>query len=329
VKLATRDDGSRDGRLMVVSDDLARWVAAPVPTMQAALDDWAAAEPALRAVSTRDGAPFEATECLAPLPRAYQWLDASAYLNHVELVRKARGAPMPPRLFAEPLIYQGGSDGFLSATAPIPSAPGWGADFEAEIAVILSDVPMGADRATAARAIRLVTLVNDVSLRGLIPDELSKGFGFLQGKPATAFAPVVATPDAVPAWDGARLDATVCVDFNDQPFGRTQAGRDMAFDFPALIVHAARTRSLAAGTVLGSGTVSNREEGGPGRPLAQGGRGYSCISEQRMVEGIAGGQPRTPFLAPGDRVAIWAEDAAGHSFFGRIDQTVVAWSGEA
>jgi fumarylacetoacetate (FAA) hydrolase len=325
VKLATRDDGSRDGRLMVVSDDLARWVPAPLPTMQAALDDWAAAEPALRATPTAGGAAFDAAACLAPLPRAYQWLDASAYLNHVELVRKARGAPMPERLYSDPLMYQGGSDGFLSATAPILAAPGWGTDFEAEIAVILSDVPMGADRDTAARAIRLVTLANDVSLRGLIPDELSKGFGFLQGKPATAFAPVAVTPDALPGWDGAKLHGAVAVDLNGRPFGRTEAGRDMEFDFPRLIVHAARTRALGAGTILGSGTVSNREDGGPGRPVAAGGRGFSCISEQRMVEGLAGGPPRTPFLTPGDRVAIWMGDAQGRPVFGRIEQRVTAW----
>jgi fumarylacetoacetate (FAA) hydrolase len=325
VKLATRDDGSRDGRLMVVSDDLARWAPAPLPTMQAALDDWAAAEPALRATPTAGGDPFDPTRCLAPLPRAYQWLDASAYLNHVELVRKARGAPMPERLYSDPLMYQGGSDGFLSPTAPILAAPGWGADFEAEIAVILSDVPMGADRDTAARAIRLVTLVNDVSLRGLIPDELSKGFGFLQGKPATALAPVAVTPDALPGWDGAKLHGTLAIDRGGAPFGRTLPGQDMEFDFPRLIAHAARTRALGAGTILGSGTVSNRENGGPGRPLAEGGHGFSCISEQRMVEGLAGGPPRTPFLSPGDRVTIWMEDAQGRPVFGRIDQAVTAW----
>lgn len=325
MKLATRDDGSRDGRLMVVSDDLARWVPAPVPTMQAALDDWAAAEPVLRATRTDGGDAFDPAEARAPLPRAYQWLDASAYLNHVELVRQARGAPMTEQLYADPLMYQGGSDGFLAPLAPIPAAPGWGTDFEAEIAVILSDVPMGADRDTAARAIRLVTLVNDVSLRGLIPDELAKGFGFLQGKPATAFAPVAVTPDALPGWDGAKLHGTLAVDLNGGPFGRAQAGQDMAFDFPRLIGHAARTRALGAGTILGSGTVSNRGADGPGRPLADGGRGYSCISEQRMVEALGGGQPRTPFLAPGDRVTIWMEDDSGRPVFGRIEQTVAAW----
>ena len=326
MKLATRDDGSRDGRLMVVSDDLARWVPAPVSTLQAALDDWAAAEPELRATPTAGGEAFDAKRCLAPLPRAYQWLDASAYLNHVELVRKARGAPMPERLYSDPLIYQGGSDGFLAPTAPIPSAPGWGTDFEAEIAVLLSDVPMGADRQTAARAIRLVTLANDISLRGLIPDELAKGFGFLQGKPATGFAPVAVTPDALPGWDGAKLHGTLAIDRNGQPFGRTLAGQDMAFDFPRLIEHAARTRALGAGTILGSGTVSNRENGSPGRPMADGGRGFSCISEQRMVEALSGGPPRTPFLTPGDRVTIWMDDAAGRPMFGRIDQTVTPWT---
>ena len=308
MKLATLSAG-RDGRLVVVSDDLGRCAEAPVSTLQAALDDWTRWEPELRAV--RPTEPFDPALCAAPLPRAYQWLDGSAYLNHVRLARQARGAEMPPELETVPLMYQGMSDGNLGPRASLHAGEGWGADFEAEVAVILGDVPMGASREVAAGAIRLVTILNDVSLRGIIPGELARGFGFVQGKPASAYAPVAVTPDALAGWDGGRLHGTMEVDLDGEPFGRPDAGRGMAFDFPALIAHAARTRALSAGTVLGSGTVSS--EGGA---LGDGGPGYSCIAEARMVETIRDGAPRTPWLSPGQRVRIAMEP------FGAIEQVV-------
>jgi fumarylacetoacetate (FAA) hydrolase len=261
------------------------------------------------------------------LPRAYQWADGSAYVNHVALVRRARGAELPPSFWTDPLMYQGGSDGFLGPREDIPLRDAaWGLDFEAEVAVVTGDVPMGADTATAARAIRLVMLVNDVSLRGLIPDELAKGFGFFQSKPASAFSPVAVTPEELgDAWDGSRLHGALEVRLNEKPFGRADAGIDMTFGFPELIAHAAKTRSLAAGTIIGSGTVSNRDaDGGPGRPVEEGGRGYSCIAEQRTVETLREGKPRTPFMQAGDRVRISMRDVGGSEIFGAIDQRVVA-----
>ncbi len=320
MKLASLADG-RDGRLVVVSDDLAVCAAAPVPTLQAALDDWEGWEPELRRLVP--DRPFDAAACAAPLPRAFQFLDGSAYVNHVELVRRARGAEMPERFWTDPLMYQGLSDGFLGPRAPIRGRREWGLDFEGEIAVVTGDVPRGADRATAAAAIRLVMLCNDVSLRGLIPDELSKGFGFVQSKPASAFSPVAVTPDALPGWGGGKLGGTLRLDLNGAPFGRVEAGQDMTFDFPDLIVHAAATRALGAGTIVGSGTVSNKLDGGPGRTVAAGGAGYACIAEQRTVETIEQGRPLTPFLRDGDRVRIWMEDGAGRSIFGAIEQDVV------
>jgi len=325
--------GGRDGRLVVVSRDLA-WCAHAAdiaPTLQAALDNWPRAEPALRALDRKLIAgniarrPFADAEAASPLPRAYQWADGSAYLNHVELVRRARGAEMPPSFLADPLMYQGGSDGFLDPHAPIPAGdPAWGLDFEAEVAVIVGDTPLGADRDTALAAVRLVMLVNDVSLRGLIPDELAKSFGFFQSKPASAFSPLAVTPDELgDAWRDGKLHGQLRVDLGDRPFGRADAGQDMNFDFGALIAHAARTRSLAAGTIVGSGTVSNRgADGGPGKSVADGGAGYSCIAELRTVETLLAGAPATPFLQPGDRVRIEMLDAVGHSLFGAIDQTV-------
>ncbi len=271
--------------------------------------------------------PFTEADAASPLPRAYQWADGSAYLNHVELVRRARGAEMPPSFLSDPLLYQGGSDGFLAPHAPIPAgAPAWGLDFEAEVAVIVGDVPLGADRLTALAAIRLVMLVNDVSLRGLIPDELAKSFGFFQSKPASAFSPVAVTPDELgEAWRDGKLHGRLRVDLNGQPFGRADAGQDMNFDFGTLIAHAARTRALAAGTIVGSGTVSNRgADGGPGKPVAAGGAGYSCIAELRTVETLLQGAPKTPFLQPGDRVRIEMLGDDGGSLFGAIDQTVDA-----
>ena len=338
MKLASLRDGSRDGRLVVVSRDLTRASDARhiAPTLQAALDDWERIAPHLeliaRGVET-GGQPterFHEREALAPLPRAYAWADGSAYVNHVELVRRARGAEMPPEFWSDPLIYQGGSDAFLAPREPISVADeGFGIDMEAEVAVIVGDVAMGADRAAGLAAIRLVMLANDVSLRNLIPAELAKGFGFFQSKPATAFSPVAVTPDELgEAWGDGRLSGVLRVDLNGQPFGRADAGRDMTFDFGTLIAHAARTRRLAAGTIVGSGTVSNRDaDGGPGRPVADGGAGYSCIAEQRMVETIATGAPATRFLGFGDVVRIEMRDAAGHSIFGAIEQRVEPYAG--
>ncbi|MEO3430441.1 fumarylacetoacetate hydrolase family protein [Pelagibius sp. CAU 1746] len=333
MKLATLVDGSRDGRLLIVRADLERAVMAEtVHTLQAALDDWAEVAPklaheadALARHAREDAFAFDANHLMAPLPRAYQWADGSAYVNHVALVRQARGAEMPESFWTEPLMYQGGSDVFLGPREPIVMAEeSWGIDFEAEVAVILDDVPMGATPQQAAEAIRLVLLVNDVSLRNLIPGELAKGFGFFQSKPSCAASPVAVTPDDLgEAWDGGKLNLPMLVSLNGEPFGKAEAGEDMTFDFPALIAHAARTRRLSAGTIVGSGTVSNRDaEGGPGKPVAEGGRGYSCIAEQRTVETILHGEAKTPFLRFGDTVRIEMLDREGRSIFGRIEQRV-------
>lgn len=327
MRLASLREG-RDGRLVAVSEDLRLCVEAPVRTLQAALDDWTRWEPDLRALVPCE--PFDAELCAAPLPRAYQWLDGSAYLNHVRLARQARGAPLPRGIETDPLMYQGLSDGNLGPREPIQTAPGWHADFEGEVAVITGDVPRGAGRETALAAIHLVTLVNDISLRGLIPDELAKGLGFVQSKPASAYAPLAVTPDALPGWDDGRLSGTLEVDLNGEPFGRAETGEGMAFDFPTLVMHAARTRPLSAGTVIGSGTVSNGGADGPGCPVAEGGRGYSCIAEARMVETIRRGMPATHWLASGDRVRISMSHGGpngGRSLFGDIDQTVIEQAG--
>jgi fumarylacetoacetate (FAA) hydrolase len=247
-------------------------------------------------------------------------------VNHVALVRQARGADMPASFWHDPLMYQGGSDGFLAPRDPIPLGdPAWGCDMEAEVVVVTGDVPMGVSAEAARGHIRLVGLTNDVSLRGLIPDELAKGFGFFQSKPASAFSPVFVTPDALGArWDGGKLSGALCVDLNGAPLGRADAGVDMTFDFGQLIAHAAKTRALGAGTIIGSGTVSNRgPDGGPGRPIADGGVGYSCLAEVRTVETILGGAARTPFLQAGDTVRIWMDDDRHHSIFGAIEQQVV------
>ncbi|HHZ09567.1 MAG TPA: fumarylacetoacetate hydrolase family protein, partial [Rhizobiales bacterium] len=267
MKLATLRNGKRDGRLVVVSRDLTRSTDASflVPTLQAALDDWARIAPHLEALAEgleHGSVPaqrFHEHDALSPLPRAYQWADGSAYVNHVELVRKARGAELPPSFWTDPLMYQGGSDSFVAPRDPILMADdAWGIDMEGEVAVIVDDVPMGATPAEAKERIRLVMLVNDVSLRRLIPDELAKGFGFFQGKPSSAFSPVAVTPDELgDAWDGGKLHLPLCVDINGKPFGRADAGIDMTFDFPTLIAHAAKTRPLSAGSIIGSGTVSN------------------------------------------------------------------------
>jgi fumarylacetoacetate (FAA) hydrolase len=329
--LRATDVRDRDGRLVLVSKDLSRMLpaAAIAPTLQAALDDWLRLEEPLRALAARlesgEGEAFDPRHCLSPLPRAYQWADGSAYVNHVELVRKARNAPMPASFWTDPLMYQGGSDTFLAPTGAIPLADAsWGLDFEAEVAVVTDDVARGASATEAAKRIRLVMLVNDVSLRNLIPDELAKGFGFFQSKPSSAFSPIAVTPDELgPHWDGGRLHRPLAVDYNGTPFGRANAGVDMTFDFPTLIAHAAKTRALAAGTIIGSGTVSNRgADGGPGRPIIDGGLGYSCIAEQRTVETLTQGAPRTPFMSSGDRIRIEMLDDAGRSIFGAIDQQV-------
>jgi len=333
MKLASLKDGSRDGRLLVVRADLERAVMAEsAPTLQAALDDWAAVEPgltheadALARHAREDSFAFDPNHCLAPLPRAYLWADGSAYVNHVALLRQARGAEMPESFWTDPLMYQGGAESFLGPRQPIALAEeDWGIDFEAEVAVVTDDVAMGAPREAAAAAIRLVMLVNDVSLRHLIPGELAKGFGFFQSKPSSAFSPVAVTPDELgEAWDGAKLHLPILVTLNGRPFGKAEAGEDMTFDFPTLIAHAARTRRLTAGAIVGSGTVSNRDsEGGPGKPIDQGGRGYSCIAEQRTVETLLQGSPKTPFLRFGDTVRIEMLDAKGQSIFGAIEQRV-------
>ena len=334
MKLASLKSG-RDGHLFVVSDDLA-WCADAAhiaPTLQAALDDWDRLEPALRNLASdlaHEAIPmmrFHERDAAAPLPRAYQWADGSAYVNHVALVRQARNAEMPDSFWHDPLMYQGGSDGFLGARDPITLADeDWGCDMEAEIVVVTGDVPQGASLAEARKAIRLVGLTNDVSLRTLIPGELAKGFGFFQSKPASAFSPVFVTPDGLgKRWDGVKLHGALCVDLNGQPLGRADAGVDMTFDFGQLIAHAAKTRALGAGTIIGSGTVSNRDaNGGPGRPISEGGLGYSCLAEVRTIETIQRGQPETPFMKAGDTVRIWMEDEKHHSLFGAIEQTVGA-----
>jgi fumarylacetoacetate (FAA) hydrolase len=327
--------GGRDGRLVVVSDDLA-WCADAdhiVPTLQGALDDWDRVVPLLEALATdlnHEVIPmrrFHERDAAAPLPRAFQWADGSAYVNHVALVRQARAADMPETFWHDPLVYQGGSDGFLGPRDPIPLADeSWGCDMEAEVVVVTGDVPQGATREQALAAIRLVGLTNDVSLRNLIPGELAKGFGFFQSKPASAFSPVFVTPDALgDSWRDGKLHGALNVDLNGQPFGRADAGVDMTFDFGTLIAHLAKTRTLSAGTIVGSGTVSNRDsDGGPGKPISQGGLGYSCIAEVRTVETIQHGKPETPFLKAGDTVRIWMDDEKHHPVFGVIEQSVAA-----
>lgn len=332
MKLASLPQG-RDGRLIVVSEDLAWYADADhiVPTMQGLLDDWDRYFPLVEALAielAHEAIPrkrFHEREACAPLPRAFQWADGSAYVNHVELVRKARGAELPQSFWTDPLMYQGGSDDLRGGREPISLADeSWGCDFEAEIVVVTGDVPQGVTPQQALQHVRLVGLVNDVSLRNLIPGELAKGFGFVQSKPASHFSPVFVTPAGLgDAWAQGKLNLPLMVDLNQQPFGRVAAGEDCTFDFGVLIAHLARTRSIGAGSIIGSGTVSNRDaDGSPGRPVAQGGRGYACIAEQRMVETIANGQPGTPFLKNGDTVRIEMRDAKGRSIFGAIEQTV-------
>jgi fumarylacetoacetate (FAA) hydrolase len=335
MKLSSLKQG-RDGRLVVVSRDLTRATDAffIVPTLQQALDDWQKIEPRLRDLAEQlehGSVPsfrFHEHDCASPLPRAYQWADGSAYVNHVELVRKARGAEMPDSFWTDPLIYQGGSDSFLGPRDPIFAADeAHGIDFEAELAVITGEVPMGASPDEAAAAILLVVLVNDVSLRNLIPAELAKGFGFFQAKPSSTLSPVAVTPDELgDSWNGGRLHLPLLSSLNGQLFGKPNAGVDMTFDFPTLIAHAAKTRPLGAGTIIGSGTVSNKDgNGGPGKPVADGGLGYSCIAEQRTVETILRGEAKTPFLRFGDKIRIEMKDKAGQSIFGAIEQEVATY----
>jgi fumarylacetoacetate (FAA) hydrolase len=324
VKLATLKRGGRDGRLAVVSRDLAHCVLVPgiAPTLQAALDDWDTLGPKLAeraaalelSVAPPDVMSFDPAQCAAPLPRAYHWVDGSAYVNHVELVRKARGAPMPASFWTDPLVYQGGSDDLLGAHDAVPFADeSWGIDLEAEIAVITGDVPMGTSVGEAAGRIRLVTLVNDWSLRNLIPGELAKGFGFYQSKPATSFAPVAATPDELgDAWRDCKVHLPLVSRINGADFGRPDAGTDMTFNFAQLIAHVTRTRRLGAGAIVGSGTVSNYDRT----------RGASCLAERRMLEQLESGSPRTPFLKFGDRVEIEMLDREGRNLFGTLDNRV-------
>ena len=337
MKLATLKNGTRDGRLVVVSKDLATCVDASTvaPTLQAALDDWENCEGALRDLSwqlTEGNVPierFHEREAMSPLPRAYQWADGSAYVNHVELVRKARGAEMPDSFWTDPLIYQGGSDAFLSPRDPIPLGDeAWGCDFEGEVAVITGDAPMGVKADKAKDAIRLIMIVNDVSLRGLIPAELGKGFGFFQSKPPTAFSPVAVTPDELgDAWDGGKVHLPLHSWLNGEKFGEPRCEIDMTFDFPRLIEHVAKTRPITAGSIIGSGTVSNKMDGGPGKPVSEGGVGYSCIAEIRMIETIQDGRPKTNFMRFGDTIRIEMLDDTGHSIFGAIEQTVQKYEG--
>ena len=332
MKLATLKDGTRDGRLVVVSRDLTRCTDASflARTLQAALDDWTRIAPHLDALSQSlesgsvPSQRFHEHDAHSPLPRAYQWADGSAYLNHVELVRRARNSQVPESFFTDPLMYQGGSDSFIGPRDPIVAdTEDWGIDMEAEVAVVTGDVPMGASPAQAAGAIRLLMLVNDVSLRGLIPGELAKGFGFFQSKPASAFSPVAVTPDELgTAWRDGKVHLPLRVELNGEPFGCPDAGQDMSFAFPQLIAHAARTRRLAAGSIIGSGTVSNKQGGLHGSSIRNGGVGYCCIAEVRMYETIEGGAPATPFMRFGDRVRIHMSDARGEDIFGVIEQTV-------
>ncbi|MFM8802278.1 MAG: fumarylacetoacetate hydrolase family protein [Tagaea sp.] len=325
MKLATVKDGTRDGALVVVSKDLTRCERVPhiARTLQAALDDWAAKAPALaeaaRALEAGGGAAFDPAAAMAPLPRAYQWCDGSAYLNHVELVRKARKAEMPPEYYDDPLIYQGGSDSMIGPRDDVEALDeAHGIDFEAEVAVVTDDVPMAVTAQTALGHVKLVMLVNDVSLRNLIPAELAKGFGFFQSKPSSAFSPVAVTPDELgDAWRGGKVHLPLRAELNGKLFGSPDAGTDMNFDFGRLIAHAARTRPLGAGTIVGSGTVSNRDRA----------VGSCCIAEVRTIETIEKGKPETPFMKFGDRIRIEMLSADGTSIFGAIDQKVVRYRG--
>jgi fumarylacetoacetate (FAA) hydrolase len=329
MKLATLRDGSRDGRLLVIRRDGEAGAPAPDawPTVQRALDDWTAAEPALRTLADEldrgsiDGIPIDPHRLGAPLPRAYEWVDGSAFLNHVILVRKARGAQPPPTLETDPLVYQGGSGDMMGPRDPIElREAAWGLDYESEVCVVLDDVPIGTLAADAGHYVRLVMLANDCTLRNLVPEELAKSFGFFQSKPATAFSPFAVTPDELgESWRGGRLHVRVRSTYNGEVIGDCDAGPEMHFSFFDLIQHVAKTRRFSAGTILGSGTVSNADRT----------RGVSCLAERRMIEIIESGGAKTPFMKVGDRIEIEAFDAAGTSPFGKIDQRVVASGGAA
>lgn len=323
MKLATLKDGTRDGQLAVVSRDLKIAVLADgiAPTLQRALDDWNSIAPQLEALygelnagRTQRSFDFDPKRCMAPLPRAFQWADGSAYVNHVELVRKARNAEMPESFWHDPLMYQGGSDDFIGPTDDIMlGSEEWGIDFEGEVAVVTDDVPMGIAAVEAASHIRLLMLVNDVSLRNLIPAELAKGFGFFQSKPASSFSPVAVTPDELSAaWQDGKVNLPLCVTWNGALVGQPNAGVDMVFNFPQLIAHLAKTRNARAGSIIGSGTVSNKDAG----------KGYTCIAEKRCLEMIANGEATTPFMKFGDTIKIEMLDANGKSIFGAINQQV-------
>lgn len=326
MKLATLKNDTRDGCLVVVSKDLLRAVKVPhiARTLQAALDDWKNSEAELQSTyeqlndgKLNDSFEFEPAKAAAPLPRAYQWADGSAYVNHVELVRKARGAEMPKNFWTDPLMYQGGSDAFIGCQDDVVVAnEDYGIDFEAEIAVITDDLPMACTPEQALKGIRLLTLVNDVSLRNLIPNEIAKGFGFFHSKPATAFAPVVVTPEEFgDSWYDAKVHLPLVSHLNGELFGKPNAGVDMTFDFSILVAHAAKTRFLTAGTVIGSGTISNTDRS----------VGSSCLAEKRMLEIINDGQASTPFMKFGDKIRIEMFDKDNQTIFGAIDQKVVKY----
>lgn len=336
MKLASLKNGSRDGLLVVVSHDLSRCVAAPAvaATMQQLLDSWAQLSPKLEEVYQAlnsgkvDGEmAFDEAQCESPLPRAYQWADGSAYVNHVELVRKARNAEMPPSFWTDPLMYQGGSDDFIGPRDNVEVvSEDYGIDFEGEVAVITDDVAMACSADAARSKIRLLMLVNDVSLRGLIPNELAKGFGFFQSKPSSAFSPVAVTPDELgDNWRDGRVHLPLLSTYNGKLFGKPNAGIDMTFDFGQLVAHAAKTRNLGAGAVIGSGTVSNKQGTEYGTAVDEGGVGYSCIAEIRMIETIRDGKPTTAFMKFGDTIRMEMLDEQGNSIFGAIDQQVVQY----
>lgn len=333
MKLASLKNNTRDGQLVVVSQDLKTCASVPhiAVHMQAALDNWKQVEESLQDVyralnqGTENHAfSFDPVNCESPLPRAFQWADGSAYVNHVELVRKARGAEIPDSFWTDPLMYQGGSDDFIGPTDDIrlPSDD-CGIDFEAEVAVITDDVPMGISHDEAGNHIRLLMLVNDVSLRGLIPAELAKGFGFFHSKPSSAFSPVAITPDELEhKWSGNKVHLPLLSEYNGKAFGCPQAGEDMTFDFAQLVAHAAKTRNLGAGAIIGSGTVSNKQGTEYGTSIEEGGVGYSCIAEVRMIETIRDGKPTTAFMKFDDRIKIEMFDSEGNNLFGSIDQRV-------
>ena len=332
MKLASLKIGGRDGTLVVVNRDLSLYQQVPgiAATLQQALDNWSECEPGLQQVydalndrSSTHALPFDPRACHSPLPRAYQWADGSAYINHVELVRKARGAELPPEFYLDPLMYQGGSDSFIGPRERIVASEAWGIDFEGEVSVVTGDVPLGTSPDECATRIRLIMLVNDVSLRELIPAELVKGFGFFQSKPASAFSPVAVTPDELgEAWRDNKVHLPLRVRLNDKPFGQPNAGVDMTFDFGQLVAHAAKTRELEAGSIIGSGTVSNKQGGLWGSNIENGGVGYCCLAELRMYETIEQGKPTTPFMTYGDRVGIEMLDEAGKTIFGTIENEV-------